>query len=54
MHRPIIDTWNMNITPVEKQFTIEKLNRYSFIDKDKSKIQFPNKPYMALRIKRVD
>lgn len=50
----IIDTWNMNIEPVEKQFTIEKLNRYSFIDKDKSKIQLPGKPYMALRIKRVD
>lgn len=49
----IIDTWNMKITPVKKQFTIEKLNRYTYIDKDNSKIELPGKPYMALRIKRV-
>jgi hypothetical protein len=49
----IIDTWNMKITPVKQQFVIEKLNRYTFIDKNKSKIELPGKPYMALRIRRI-
>jgi len=49
----IIDTWDMKITPVKHQFVIEKLNHYTFIDKDKSKIELPGKPYMALRIRRV-
>jgi hypothetical protein len=49
----IIDTWNMKITPAKKQFTIEKLNRYTYIDKDNSKIELPGRPYMALRIQRV-
>lgn len=50
----VIDTWNMKITPVKKQFIIEKLNRYTFIDKNKSKIDLPGKTCMALRIRRVN
>jgi hypothetical protein len=49
----IIDTWNMKITPVKKEFVIEKLNRYTYVDKNKSKVELPGKPYMALRIRRV-
>jgi hypothetical protein len=28
-------------------------NRYKFMDKDKSSIKLPGKPYMALRIRKV-
>lgn len=50
----IIDTWNRTIIPVEKTFEIEKLNGYTYIDKKKSKVEMPGKPYMALRIQRVE
>ncbi len=43
----LIDTWNMTITPINKVYTVEMLNRYNYIDKDHSVIKFPNKPYMA-------
>jgi hypothetical protein len=49
----IIDTWNMKITPVKEEFVIEKLNRYTYIDKNKSKVEMSGNPYMALRIRRV-
>lgn len=50
----IIDTWNMTITPVKKTFTVKMLDNYKFIDEKGSKIKLPGKPYMALRIQRVD
>lgn len=50
----VIDTWNMTITPVKQIFEIEKLSRYTYIDKEKVKIALPGKPYMALRIQRVE
>jgi hypothetical protein len=50
----IIDTWNMTITPVEKTFEVEPLNRYEYIDKNRSKIALPGEPYMALRIHRIE
>ena len=50
----IIDTWNMTITPLEETFEIEKLNRYRFADKKRRQIEFPGKPYMAMRIIRVE
>ncbi len=49
----VIDTWNMTITPVEQVFEIEKLNPYTYIDRKQSKINLPGKPYMALRIQRL-
>jgi hypothetical protein len=49
----LIDTWNMKITPVEKIFEVEKLDRYEFIDQKKSVVVLPGKPYMALRIRRI-
>ncbi|HPY78142.1 MAG TPA: DUF5605 domain-containing protein, partial [Anaerohalosphaeraceae bacterium] len=50
----LIDTWNMKITPLETVFELEKLNRYTYIDKHRSKIVLPAAPYMALRIRRID
>jgi hypothetical protein len=50
----IIDTWNMTISPVEQTFEIEQHNRYTYIDKKQAKITLPGKPYMALRLRRID
>jgi hypothetical protein len=49
----LIDTWNMTITPVEQIYEVEKLDRYEYIDKKRTKVQLPGRPYMALRIRRV-
>jgi hypothetical protein len=53
-HVDVIDTWNMTITPVEQTFEVERLDHYKFADKGRGKITLPGKPYMALRIQRVD
>ena len=50
----IIDTWDMTITPVEQIYEVEQLDRYEYIDKNKSKIELPGRPYMALRIRRAE
>jgi len=50
----IIDTWNMTVAPVEHAFEVEPLDRYSCIDKDRAAIDLPNRPYMALRIRRAE
>jgi hypothetical protein len=43
----------MTIKSVEQVFEVEKLDRYEYIDKKRTKIELPGKPYMALRIRRV-
>jgi hypothetical protein len=50
----LIDTWNMKITPVENVFEVEQLDRYEYIDKNKSIVELPGRPYMALRIRRIE
>lgn len=50
----IIDTWNMTIKPVEQEFEIDSISRYNVTDKKKSTIKLPGKPYIALRIQRVE
>lgn len=50
----LIDTWNMTIIPAEKIFEVKELDRYSYIDKNNSKIELPGKPYMAMRIRRIN
>lgn len=51
----LIDTWNMTITPLDKIYEVEPMkgDGYKFIDKNKSKIKLPNRPYMALRLTKV-
>lgn len=49
----VIDTWNMIVTPVNKIFEIKKIDNYSFMDKSMP-IKLTGKPYLALRITRVD
>lgn len=55
-HVDVLDTWNMTITPVEKPFTIRepKDGEYSAFDVDDRSIALPDKPWLALRITRVD
>ena len=50
----VIDTWNMKVTPVNGTFEIVKRDDYSFADKNGRSIALPGKPYMALRIVRVE
>jgi hypothetical protein len=50
----VIDTWNMTVTPVDGIFEIKKRDNYYFADKDGRSISLPGRPYMALRIVRVD
>jgi len=49
----LIDTWNMEITPLAQTFEVERANRYTFVDKGKQVVSLPGKPYMALRIQRL-
>jgi hypothetical protein len=50
----VLDTWNMTATPVDGVFTLKKKDGYFHADKDGRSIPLPGKPYMAIRIKRVE
>lgn len=49
----VIDTWNMTIKAVDQPFVIKKLDGYSFVDQTHN-VKLTGKPYMALRITRID
>jgi len=48
-----LDTWNMTVTPVPGEFTLEKKDNYTFADKDGRSIPLPGKPYQAIRLKVI-
>lgn len=50
----ILDTWNMTVTPVPGVFTIKRQNAYRFADADGRSIALPDRPYIALRLRRAD
>jgi len=50
----ILDTWNMTITPVDGDFVTAKKDNYYFVAEQGRAITLPGKPYIALRIRRVD
>lgn len=50
----LIDTWNMTITPVEGEFVATRKDSYHFVDAGGRTVDLPDKPCMALRIRRVD
>ena len=50
----VLDTWNMTVTPVPGKFTVKKKGDYSYADETGRSIELPGKPYVALRIKRVE
>ena len=49
----IIDAWEMTITPVEGVFEVEPRDRYCCVSQGNRTIRLPGKPYIALRIQRV-
>lgn len=50
----LIDTWNMKIMPVEYIYEVKRQDSYKFVDKNGAGIKLPKKPYMAIRIQRID
>ncbi len=52
----VLDTWNMTVTPIAEPFTIGELKdgEYTAFDVDNSTIRLSQKPWLALRITRVE
>ncbi len=50
----ILDTWAMTVTPVPGTFVTKKKDDYIFEDAAGQSIPLPGKPYLALRISRVN
>jgi hypothetical protein len=52
----VLDTWDMTIKPVDKEFTIRAPAEadYTVTEEDDSSVDLPGKPWMALRIMRVN
>ena len=50
----IIDTWQMTITPVEGIFEITEKDRYSHMSGNRPYVDLPAKPYMAIRVTKID
>lgn len=50
----VLDTWNMTVTPVAGEFTLKKKDGNTCVDQNNRAVGLPGKPYMAVRIKRVD
>ncbi len=49
----ILDTWAMTVTPVPGTFVTKKQGDYSFEDAAQKSIALPDKPYLALRLRRI-
>jgi hypothetical protein len=50
----ILDTWDMTVTPVEGTFVFKPSDRYTLICQDRPKIALPGKPYLAIRLRKVN
>lgn len=50
----IIDTWNMTIDSVERTFITTRKDSYHFIDKGGAHVDLPDRPGIALRIRRLE
>ncbi len=50
----IIDTWDMTITPVKETFELSTVNDYRLWDKAMKKIRLPQKPYLAIRLQKIE
>jgi hypothetical protein len=50
----VLDTWNMKIDPVEEPFVVRKLTDYVFADQNGRSVSLPERPWIALRIVRVE
>jgi hypothetical protein len=49
----ILDTWAMTVTPVPGTFVTKKKDGYLFEDAAQKSVTLPEKPYLALRIRRA-
>jgi len=49
----IIDTWNMNVSRVNRVFTTKKNGDYACGDADERPVALPGTPWMALRIRKA-
>jgi len=49
----VVDTWEMTITPVEGVFEIVPKGAYRCGSKGNRKVKLPGKPYMAVRIRKI-
>ena len=50
----IIDTWDMQIQSCPDIFTLSEVNDYRMFDEELKKVRLPLKPYLALRITKVN
>lgn len=50
----VLDTWNMTVEPIAEPFTLKRESEYLFVDKDGRSVDLAGRPYMALRVTRVD
>ncbi|RZJ01507.1 MAG: DUF5060 domain-containing protein [Brevundimonas sp.] len=50
----VIDTWNMTIEPVPGVFTMAQKTRYFFHDPARPTVRLPGRPWMAVRVTRID
>lgn len=50
----VINTWNMSITPVEQTFTVVVDSKYRAHAIGNPNIKLPGRPWMALRLRRID
>jgi hypothetical protein len=50
----ILDTWEMTVKPVPGTFVTKKKDDYTFEDAAGQSVTLPRKPYLALRIRRVN
>jgi hypothetical protein len=50
----VLDTWNMTVTSVPGTFILPKMENNFYADKNGRAIPLPGKPYLGIRIKRVN
>ena len=50
----ILDTWNMTVEPAPGEFKIIEDSRYRYHAEGLPKVKLPSKPWIALRVTRID
>jgi hypothetical protein len=50
----VIDTWGMTITPVPEIFEAKRRDAYTFEDQQGREVALPGRPYIALRVRRIE
>jgi hypothetical protein len=49
----VIDSWNMEIVRSDATFEAAKAGKYDFVDKKGKSVPLPDRPWLALRIRRI-